>query len=113
MAHEPLEDRFGLGRAEAQGGRVLDHLVIVLTDQIPVHGTREDRLQTGVVVGATGDGAIQLLRGDGFEPRHQLESEQGAQGKPHMALPGRVGIWALNGHLGTVAQHALDHGRHL
>jgi hypothetical protein len=112
-AHEPLEDGFSLGRAEAQGRRIFDHLVVVLTDQIPVHGTREDRLQMGVRVGVTSDGAIQLLRGDRFETWHQFEAQQGTQSKADMALPGRVGLWALNGHLGTVAQHALDHRGHL
>jgi len=61
VAHEPLQDGFGLGGAEAQGGGILDHFVILSTDQIPVDRTGEDRLEIGIMIGVTGAGTIELL----------------------------------------------------
>jgi hypothetical protein len=76
-AHKPLQDHFGLSRAETQGRSILDHLVIMLADQVPVDGTGEDGLQMGVHVRVANNGAIELLRSDGFQARHQLEAQQG------------------------------------
>jgi hypothetical protein len=35
---EAAEDLLGLGRAQAQGGGVLDHLVVLLGDDLPADG---------------------------------------------------------------------------
>ena len=77
VAHEPLQDHFGLSRAETQGRSILDHLVIVLADQVPVDGTGKDGLQIGVHVRVANYGAIELLRSDAFQAWHQLEAQQG------------------------------------
>jgi len=62
------------GGPQAQGGGVLDELVVLLGDQIPADRPRQDRrepLVGGVLVDAT-----QALAGDVLQPGQQPEPEQ-------------------------------------
>jgi len=58
-------------------------------------------------------GAAKPLTVYRFQSRQQLEAEQPTESEADGALAMAVDIMAVNLHLGTVAQYALDHGRHL
>jgi hypothetical protein len=45
-AREAAQDRLGVGGPEAQGGGVLDQLVVLAADQPPVDRPRQDRLES-------------------------------------------------------------------
>jgi hypothetical protein len=95
------------------GTTEIDHLVVLLVDQIPSDRLREDWLKMRVVIGATRLGAVKPLTVYRFQSRQQLKAKQPTECKPDGALAMAVDIVAVDLHLGTVAQHALDHGRHL
>jgi hypothetical protein len=50
VAGEAAQDRLGFGCAKAQGSRVFDQLVILLTNQIPVDRARQRRLKIRMCV---------------------------------------------------------------
>ena len=54
VACEALEYRFGFGRTQSQGGRILDHLIVLLAYQLPVDRPPQHRLQVGIRVGLSG-----------------------------------------------------------
>ena len=109
---EAAQDRFRFGRAQAKRRGVLDHLVVLLPDQLPVDRLRQDRLQVRIGIGLAGFRAVQLLRVDGFQPWQQLEAEQPAEGKGDRALAVGIDVLSIDLHLGAVMDHALDHRSH-
>src|SRR3954451_17250312 len=101
--------RGGCG-AEPERGRVLDHLVVLPADQLPVDRPRQHRLQGRVGVGFAHGRTIEPLRVNALEPRQQLKAKQAAEGKGNIALAMAVDIGFLDCHFGAVPQHPLDHG---
>jgi hypothetical protein len=86
-AGEAAQDvRRGCG-AESERCRVLDYLVVLPADQVPVDRPRQHRPQAWVRVGLTRDRTIEPLRVNALESRQQLEAEQVAEGKGNVALP--------------------------
>jgi hypothetical protein len=62
---ESAQNVLGLRGSQLQGGRVLDHGVIVLGDQIPIDGPGENRREAGV--GRRVCWPIEPLRVNAFE----------------------------------------------
>jgi hypothetical protein len=78
---EAAQDRLGLGGAEADGRNVLDHLVVLLADQLPVDRPGQNGLQVRVGIRLPDIGSGQLLNMDRLQPRHELEPQQPAERK--------------------------------
>jgi hypothetical protein len=76
VAGEAAQDRFGFGRAKAQGSRVFDHLAILLANQIPVDRARQRRLKIRICVCLPGLRAIEFLRLNRLQARRRLKAEQ-------------------------------------
>lgn len=76
-AREASQDLLGLRRAEPQRGGVLDELVVLLGDEVPVDRAGRDLVEAGVarVVG----GPVQAGRADVLQPGEQLEAEEVAE----------------------------------
>ena len=83
---EAPQDRLGFCGSQAQCRRVLDDLVVLLPDQLPVDRPRQNQLEILVGIGLAGFRPVQPLRVDGFQPRQQLEAEQAAEGEGDRAL---------------------------
>ena len=103
------QDGLRLSGAHAQGGGVLDHIVILLADQRPVDGLGQDRLQVGVGIDLPGWGWTALC-GNGLETRHEIEAQQMAKGEGHLALPMTIDVVLLDLHLGAMPQDPFNHG---
>ena len=69
-------DGLRLRRAQPERGDVLDHLVILLADQLPVDRAREDGGEVGIRAGLAGIGPVQALLADALEPRQELEAQE-------------------------------------
>src|SRR6266508_5497179 len=71
---EAPQDRFCIRRPQAQGRGVLDHLIIVLLDEIPLDGPRaQHRLQERVGLIRSYVWAPEGLLMDTLEPRQELK----------------------------------------
>src|SRR5438552_869470 len=55
---------------------------------------------------------VEFLAMDPFETREQLKIEEMAKGKGDRTLAMGIDILFLDAHLGPMAQHPLQHGRH-
>jgi hypothetical protein len=112
---ETAQHLLGLGRAQAQGGGVLDQLVVLAGDQVPVDRAgghdRGDPIP-GLVVGATGP--VEAGGADVLEPGHELEAEELAECEAHDRGP--VGVEQPVGDEANVdavqgGAECLGHGR--
>ena len=103
------KDRFGLGRADTDGRRVFDQLVVLLADQFPIDRLRQDGLQVGGGVRSSGIGPRQFLNRDRLQPRHELETQRPAEGKGDCALAVGVDVLTIDLHLGAMMNYPLDH----
>ena len=80
-AGKATQDGLRLSGAHAQGRGVLDHIVILLADQRPVDGLRQNRLQVGVSIDVAGIGpesfcaAMALRRGMRSKPNRWLNAK--------------------------------------
>jgi hypothetical protein len=85
---EAAQHLLGLGGAQAQGGGVLDELVVVAGDQLSVDGPGgHHRSETGpglVVVGAR---SVEVGCSDVLEPGQQVEAQQMGKSNPTMEAP--------------------------
>lgn len=104
-------NRLGVRSAQAQRCRVLDHLVVLLAQQVPADRACQHGLQVGISFRPAGLRAIQLLPRDALQPWQQLEAQQFPESEPNLALAVAIDVVLLHRHLGTVAQDALHHGR--
>ena len=106
---EAAQHLVGLGGPQPQRGGVLDHLVVVAGDQVPVDGPLlEDLLQSGPH-GLGGVGGVELDRADVLQPGQKLEAEQLGEGEPYEAGALGVGVVSLDPGVGAMPQQALDH----
>ena len=74
-AGEPAQDLLGLGGAEPQRGGVLDHLVVLLGDQLPADRPGQHRLQLRRRRRSS-VGPVEPGRADVLQPGQQPEAEQ-------------------------------------
>jgi hypothetical protein len=91
---------------------VLDHRVVLLADQVPVDRTGRGGLQAGELIGLAGLDTVELLLVDRHEARQELEAQQPAEGKGHLALTVAVHVLPVHSLLGAVTQHPLEHRGH-
>ena len=82
-AAESGQDLLGFGGAQLQRPGVLDHLVVLLADEVPADGPRQDRFQARVR-GAIAR-AVQARRADVLQPGQQPVAEQVGEGEPDEA----------------------------
>ena len=108
-AAEAAQDVFGVGGAQFQRSRILDHLVVLLRDQLPVDRPRQDRRKAEVLGRLVR--SVEPLRCDGFQPGQQFEAQKPAEGEGHFALSVAVDVLPLYLHVGAVPEDAFDHGR--
>ena len=69
VAGKAPQDRLGLCCSQAEGRGILDHLIILILDQLPVNGLAQDGLQMLILAGIPGFRPGELLRGDILESR--------------------------------------------
>ena len=111
-AGEAPQHLLGLRGAQPQGGGVLDHLVVLLRDQLPA-----DRPgQRGAERRPAGRGVVRAVQADAadvLQPGQQAEVEQLGEREPDDG--GAVGVDVVRLDLGVraVPQQALDHRRDL
>ena len=60
-------------------------------------------------IGLSGDGSVELLAVDAFEPGQEMKSQQMAKRKSHLALSPSIDIVFLHLHLRPVTQEAFEH----
>ena len=84
-AGKAFEDRLGIRCAQTQGRGILDHLIVLLADETPPNRPFQDGLQMRIGIGLPGDGPIEFLAVNTFEPRQEVKSQQMAKRKPGLA----------------------------
>ena len=93
---EAPQDGFRFRRPQTECRGVLDHLIVLLTHQVPVDRFAEDQLQDQLQVregrGLAGLRAIELLRVNGFQSGQQQKAEQPAEGERDRALAVRIDV---------------------
>src|SRR5579885_3493185 len=99
------QDRLGLCRPQPQRSRILDHLVVLLGDEVPVDGPRENKLEIGVGLWFSRLWSIEALGIDVFESRHQLKAQEPTESKGDLILTMRIDELLFDLHLGTMPQH--------
>jgi hypothetical protein len=78
-------------------------LIVLLLDQLPIDGARQNGLEVGIRFRPAGLGAIKFLGMDRFEPWQKLKTEQATEGESHLALSVRIDVVFLDLHLCIVA----------
>ena len=111
-ALEPAQDRGGLRGAGADRRGVLDHLVVLVGDQVPPDRPADHR-GGKPRVGVAGAGSVEPDAVDRLDPRQQVEAEQPGQPEPDDGLAVGVGVVGLDVHAGAVVHRALDHRGYL
>ena len=106
-AGEAAQNGFGLRRPQAQRGGVFDHLIILLADQFPIDGTRENQAEFGILLGIGCIHQAELLFIDVLEAGHELETKQPAKSKGYLALSMGVDKLLLDLHIGAVPHDPL------
>jgi hypothetical protein len=99
------ENLLGLSGTQAEGGRVLHHLVVLLLDQLPANGARQRLVQLRVLRLIIGP--VELDRADVFQPRQEAEAEQVAEPKADYRGTMAVGVVRLHLGLGAVTEQPL------
>jgi len=92
------------------GGGVLDHLVVVLRDQVPSDRSSQRRGQPWVSIRGASGRTVQADPVELLDPRQQVEPEQPGDPEADLGLTVGVDVVALHGHGGAVPDGALDHG---
>src|SRR5258708_36993285 len=86
VARKPTQNLLRLGSAKTQRSSELDHLVVVLSNELPLDGAREDRLQVGIGFRVPRFRSIQLLGMQIFQAGQHLEAQQGTKLKSELRL---------------------------
>ena len=111
-AGKAFEKGLGIGSAQPEGRRILDHSLIMLPEQVPANRPSQDGLEMRIRLRLAGRRPIELLAMDPFEAGQQLEIEEVAKGKRDLTLAMTVHIVFLQGHLGSMAEEPFEHGGH-
>lgn len=72
---EAAQDGFRFRCSLSQGGRILDDLVILGSDEVPVYGSGEDGLEIGILFRLARFAAIEFLGSDVLEAGKQLKAD--------------------------------------
>lgn len=112
-AGEAAQDLLGLGGAQLQRGGELDHLVVLLGDQLPPDRPRQNRVELGQRVGQTWVGKIEAGGADVLQPRQQRVAKQVGEGEPDVRRAMGIEVVGLDWHVGAVVQQAFHHRRDL
>src|ERR671922_2797445 len=96
---EAFEDRVRIRRAQPEGCSILDHLLVLLADKVPPNRPLQDGLQMGIGIRVAGEGPVELLAVDAFEPGQQMKPQQMAKRKSYLALPPTIDVVFLHLHL--------------
>lgn len=108
----PAQDLLGLRGAQPQSGGVLDHLVVLLGDELPANRPGQHVGQAlphaGAVVGTVKPDGTNVL-----QPGQQPEAEQFGEREPNDGGTVGVDVVGLDLRIGTVPEQALDHRRDL
>lgn len=112
-ARESAENRLGIRRSQAQGGRIFDDLIVLLANEIPIDSSGQHGVQLRIRVRVSRFWAIELLGMQGLETRQQFESEQMTKGKRDFTLAMRIDILFGDLHIGAMPQHPFHHRGHL
>ena len=111
-AGEAKQNGFRVRRAQLQGRCVLDDLVVLLGDQIPLDRACQDWFKVRILLGVVGADHSQFLPSDQLEAWQQVKAQDVAEGERDFALAVRVDILLRDLHVGAVTQHAFHHSRH-
>src|SRR6266851_8589420 len=76
IARKPTQNLLRLGGAKTERGSEFDHLVILLPNELPLDGAREDWLQVGIGFRVPRFRSVQLLGMQIFQAGQQLEAQQ-------------------------------------
>src|SRR5450631_2541128 len=109
ISGEPPEDGLGLRGPEAQRRGILDHLIVLLADDIPVDRPGHHRLKVFIETDLAEVRTIKPLRVNGFKAWQKLETQEPAKRKSDLALPMAVDVLPIDFHFGDVVNDALDH----
>jgi hypothetical protein len=60
-------------------------------------------------IGVAGDGPVELLAVDAFEPGQQMKPQQMAKRKSYLALPPTIDVVFLHLHLCAVSEEPFEH----
>ncbi len=112
-AGEAAQDLLGLGGAQLQRGGELDHLVVLLGDQLPPDRACQHRREVGQRVGEAWVGEVEAGGADVLQPRQQRVAEQMGEGEPDVRRAVGVDVVGLDRHLGAMVQQAFHHRRDL
>ena len=85
-AGEAAQDRLGRSGALTDRGGVLDHLVVVLLDQVPADRAGQRRGQERVGVGLPSDQTVQADLVDLLDPGEQVEPQQSGDAEADLGL---------------------------
>ena len=97
-----------------EGHGMLDHLVVLLGNQVPANRAAEHAGQVGEGACHARLGQVEALVLDALEAGHQAHpAQQVAEGKGDLGLAVRIHEVLLDPHLRIMADQALDHGRDL
>ena len=83
---EAAQDRLSARGAGPDRGRVLDHLVVLLGDDVPPDRPRQRRRQPRVRVGFAGGRAVEPDLVDPLDPREQVEAEEPGDAEADLGL---------------------------
>ena len=111
-AGEAAQNLFGFRCSQTQRGGVFNHLIILLADQVPIDGPRENQAELGILLGIITIHQIESLVIDVLEAGHKLEAKQPAKAKGDLTLSMGVDELLLDLHVGAKARDSLDHHRH-
>jgi len=99
VARKPAQNLLRFGSAKTQRCGKFDHLVVVLSNELPLDGAREHRLQVGIGIRSACFGSVQLLGMQIFQAGQQLEAQQGTESKSDLALAVSIDVVAIHLHL--------------
>jgi hypothetical protein len=109
LAGETAQQSFGGGGAGPDRGRVLDHQIVVVLDDLGTDrtGQRWAEQRVGEAVGVAGQ--VQLHRVDLLEAGDQVEVQQPGDAETNETGSMRIHKVGLQLHVGAVPHGALDH----
>ena len=98
---EAAQDGVRFSSAQPQRSGVLDHLVVLVGDELPADWPGEDGGELGPVRSGRVLRPVEALRPEILEPGHELEAQQLAEGEPDRGLAVGVDVVRGSGRIGT------------
>jgi hypothetical protein len=82
----------------------------LLSNEIPINGLGENKLEVGIGFRFSRFRVCQALSVHIFESGHQLETQEMAETKSNLVLPMRIYKLLFHLHFGAMTQHSVNHG---